>query len=603
MRVRWLGQVAYLDAWALQQALFAHSPDNHLLLLEHPHVFTLGAHATGEHLLVDPAAVGAELHRVERGGDITYHGPGQLVGYPILLLLAQPAGQPVAPSAGQPANLPPPKAAGGMISSVAYVNQVEQLLIDTLAELGLPDVGRLERYPGVWLRPQSDSPAKLAAVGVRLRRGRTMHGFALNVNCDLAWFNQIVPCGISGLRVTSLHEAGLGVDMATVVDCITEQATRLWGRAGWESQALPWGRSQSQNQGRGQNPNPIPAAEPPFEHSTSPRHQRKLSEAGVAVSLPYRERKPSWMRAKFNPGPNYWRLKQTVREHNLATVCEEAGCPNISECWNAGTATFMINGERCTRACGFCLVDTRRPEQPDPQEPSQLADAVAQMQLDYVVLTAVARDDLPDGGASQFVACLQALRQRCPHTAVELLIPDFKGQRDALEQVFAQQPVVLNHNLETVLRLQPAVRPQASYARSLAVLALAKQAGLTTKTSLIVGLGETEAELVAALADLAAIQTDIVTLGQYLRPSASHLPVVKWWHPDEFQQLAEAGQALGIGHVEAGPLVRSSYLAADAASHVVGPGSGAVVGAVAGSPPSAVTGAAQGAKERQLHRL
>ena len=584
MRVRWLGQVAYLDAWALQQALFAHSPDNHLLLLEHSHVFTLGANATGEHLLVDPDAVGAELHRVERGGDITYHGPGQLVGYPVLSLLSQLGGEPA---------VQPGKAAGGMISSVAYVHQIEQLLIDTLTQLGLPDVGRLERYPGVWLRPQSNSPAKLAAVGVRLKRGRTMHGFALNVNCDLAWFNQIVPCGISGLRVTSLHEAGLEVDMAVVVDCLTEQATRLWGQAGWESQALPWGRSQNQNQGqnRSQNQNqnqgqsqhqrPTPPTEPPFEHSTSPRHQRKLNEAGVAVSLPYRERKPSWMRAKFNPGPNYWRLKQTVREHNLTTVCEEAGCPNVSQCWNAGTATFMINGERCTRACGFCLVDTRRPAPPDPQEPSQLASAVTQMQLDYVVLTAVARDDLPDGGASQFVACLQELRQSCPQTAVELLIPDFKGQRDALEQVFAQQPVVLNHNLETVLRLQPAVRPQASYARSLAVLALAKQAGLTTKTSLIVGLGETEAELMAALADLAAIQTDIVTLGQYLRPSASHLPVVKWWHPDEFQQLAEAGLALGIGHVEAGPLVRSSYLAADAASHVV----------------------ARDVKERQLHRL
>ena len=387
--------------------------------------------------------------------------------------------------------------------------------------------------------------------------------------------------------------------MATVVDCVTEQAAQLWGQAGWEQPGSALG-SGARTQRQHQRPTPASRA---AVRSTTPhcRHQRKLHEAGVAVSLPYRERKPSWMRAKFNPGPNYWRLKQTVREHNLATVCEEAGCPNISQCWNAGTATFMINGERCTRACGFCLVDTRRPEPPDPQEPSQLADAVAQMQLGYVVLTAVARDDLPDGGASQFVACLQELRQRCPQTAVELLIPDFKGQRDALEQVFAQQPVVLNHNLETVLRLQPAVRPQASYARSLAVLALAKQAGLTTKTSLIVGLGETEAELVAALADLAAIQTDIVTLGQYLRPTANHLPVVKWWHPDEFQQLAEAGLALGIGHVEAGPLVRSSYLAADAASHVMGLGSGAI----AGSPPSTAAGAgvAQGAQERQLHRL
>jgi len=557
LRIRWLGRVTYADAWALQKALVDRSPDNHLLLLEHPHVFTLGANATQANLLVEPEAVGAELHRVERGGDITYHGPGQLVGYPILSLMSKPA-----TSAYDHAGA---RRAGGMIHTVAYVRMLEQLLIAALQELGLPDVGRLGRYPGVWLRPDSSAPAKLAAVGVRLKRGRTMHGFALNINCDLSWFDKIVPCGISDLSVTSLAEAGLDVSFEQVVQAVADQAALLWGAAGWDSQALPFAQDPQQH---------------PSAHMTSARHQRKLAEAGVSVSLPYRERKPAWMRSKFEAGPNYWRLKQTLGSLQLVTVCEEAGCPNISECWNSGTATFMINGDRCTRSCGFCLVDTQRPAPPDPHEPQHLAEAIAELRLDYAVLTAVARDDLPDGGAQQFAQCLRAIRRRAPNTAVEVLIPDFKGSQSALETVFAERPVVLNHNLETVLRLQRVVRPQASYARSLAVLAQAKAAGLTTKTSVMVGLGETSAELAAAMADLAAIQTDILTIGQYLRPTASHLPVVKWWHPEEFAELAELGAELGIGHVEAGPLVRSSYQAGHAASQVLpdgtatsGPGS------------------------------
>jgi len=563
LRIRWLGKVAYLDAWALQKALFDHSPDNHLLLLEHPHVFTLGSNATEENLLVAPDSVGAEIHRVERGGDITYHGPGQLVGYPILSLASQ---------------------RGGMIHTVAYVRTVEQLLIDALEDLGLTEVGRLGRYPGVWLHPDSASPAKLAAVGVRLKRGRTMHGFALNVNCDLSWFHKIVPCGISEYAVTSLQEAGLEVSMEEVVGSVAQRAAQLWGAVGWECQQMPFVQPAGDASERDAHPLSVAArsadsvqpdgqpdshTQPQGAHETSARHRRKLNEAGVTISLPYKERKPPWMRAKFEAGPNYWRLKQTLRGLSLTTVCEEAGCPNISECWNAGTATFMINGDRCTRSCGFCLVDTRRPTLPDPQEPQHLANAVEQLQLDYVVLTAVARDDLPDGGARQFAQCMRAIRQQSPNTAVEVLIPDFKGNREALGTVFEEQPVVLNHNLETVLRLQRAVRPQASYARSLAVLALAKESGLTTKTSLMVGLGETEAELAAAMADLAAIRTDILTVGQYLRPTVNHLPLAKWWHPQEFEELARQGQALGIGHVEAGPLVRSSYQAAHAASNVL----------------------------------
>src|SRR5690606_3687501 len=239
---------------------------------------------------------------------------------------------------------------------------------------------------------------------------------------------------------------------------------------------------------------------------------------------------------------------------------------NLSECWGEGTATFMINGERCTRACGFCLVDTRHPEAQDPDEPEHVAEAVARMELDYVVRTTVARDDLPDGGAGQFAATVEAIRRRRPGALVEVLISDLKGDPASLQVIFDAQPDVVNHNVETVPRLQRAARPSASYARSLAVLSRAKAAGFTTKSGLVLGMGETYDEVVATLADLRAVGVDIVTAGQYLRPTAQHLPVARWWTPAEFEALAEEGRRLGLTHVEASPLTRSSHHARTAAA-------------------------------------
>jgi lipoic acid synthetase len=280
------------------------------------------------------------------------------------------------------------------------------------------------------------------------------------------------------------------------------------------------------------------------------------------------ERKPEWLRAKARLGPEYRALKQVVRDLSLVTVCEEAGCPNIYECWADGTATFMINGDRCTRACGFCLVDTRKPFPLDPEEPERVAEAIDRLGLAHAVITCVARDDLADGGAGGFVATVEAVRRRSPSTALELLISDCKGDPASLERIFATRPDVLNHNVETVPRLQRAVRPSASYARSLAVLARARAAGLTTKSGLVVGMGETWPEVLATLADLHGVGVDIVTLGQYLRPTPSHLPVARWWAPEEFTQAKQAGEALGIPHVEASPLTRSSYHARQAAGSV-----------------------------------
>jgi lipoic acid synthetase len=539
LRIRWLGRVSYADALALQHALFRRGTGDHLLLLEHPHVYTLGVRARPEHVLDDPAAVGAELVRADRGGDVTYHGPGQLVGYPVLSV-------PLAPRA-----VPD------------YVRALEQLVIDACAALGLPGTGRLAGRPGVWVDPGSDRPRKICAIGVRVARGRSMHGFALNVDPDLTMFDHIVPCGIADLAVTSLAAEGVAAPMARVVAEIRSRAAHYLGPHRGVARAVEW---QSVS-GPG-----APAVAVALRPGGTRALDRRLSSAGVDTSqaLALAERKPAWLRAKAHMGGDYLGLRRTVRDLDLVTVCEEAGCPNIFECWADGTATFMINGERCTRACGFCLVDTSRPLPLDPDEPSRVADAVARMGLTHAVVTAVARDDLADGGAGAFAATVRAIRARRPGTSVEILVPDCKGDEDALRVLFAARPDVLNHNLETVLRLQRAVRPSASYARSLAVLGRAKAAGLTVKSGLIVGMGETTAELLGALADLRAVGVDIVTIGQYLRPSAAHVPVERWWTPEEFRHLHDDAMAMGFAHVVASPLTRSSYHARQAAS-AVGP--------------------------------
>jgi lipoic acid synthetase len=274
------------------------------------------------------------------------------------------------------------------------------------------------------------------------------------------------------------------------------------------------------------------------------------------------------MRVTARLGPEYRSVQRLMRSLDLHTVCEEAGCPNIYECWSERTATFMILGDRCTRACGFCQVTTSKPGPLDPAEPAHVADAVATLGLAHAVITSVARDDLADGGAAAFAATVRAVRDRTPDTQIEVLIPDCKGDADALDAIFASRPHVLNHNLETVARLQRAVRPNAGYARSLAVLARAKDAGLVTKSGIILGMGETEPEVRGAIADLRGVGVDILTLGQYLRPTDHHAPVVRWWHPDEFAGLADYAERIGFAHVEAGPLVRSSYHARRAVSAV-----------------------------------
>jgi len=536
LRARWLGRVPYSEALAIQTALFEHGHDDHLLLLEHPHVFTYGPRAElDKNLKCDPAAVGADFVSVKRGGDITYHGPGQLVGYPIISL-------------------------DNRIGASQHVCAVEQIVIDTLTELGVRDAGRLADFPGVWVDVHGPNPRKICAIGVRLANGRTMHGFALNVSTDLTYMREhIVPCGIGDRPVTSLREEGVDVEMRAVVDIVVRLAADRWANGMVERQDVAWVHRPDDLSrfSRGEGP-----GEPVRVGS---RSNARLHDAGVSGGLEVSDRKPEWLRPKVSIGPEVLAVKSTLRDLGLVTVCEEAGCPNLSECWRDGTATFMVLGERCTRACGFCLVDTRKPEAPDADEPQRVAEAVVRMNLSHAVLTMVARDDLDDGGMSHVAACIEAIRERSPHTRVETLVSDAKGDVASFAPLYRAHPDVFNHNIETVARLQRAVRPSAGYARSLGVLSAARSAGLTTKSGLVLGMGESVDEVDGCLADLASVGVSIVTMGQYLRPTSHHLPVARWIHPDEFARWKQIGEGFGIAHVEASPLTRSSYHARQSA--------------------------------------
>ena len=279
------------------------------------------------------------------------------------------------------------------------------------------------------------------------------------------------------------------------------------------------------------------------------------------LSLPPRERKPPWFRVRAPGSPGYLRLKGLMRELSLHTVCEEAGCPNIGECWQHGTATFMILGDTCTRSCGYCNVKHGTPGTIDPDEPERLAVAVSALDLDYVVVTSVDRDDLPDGGASLFAASIRAIRLRAPGCLVEVLIPDFSDRAASVEAVLDAGPDILNHNLETVERLYRTARAGGRYRWALSLLDRARRyrPDVPTKSGVMVGLGETADELLGALADLRAVGCEILTIGQYLRPSPAHLPVARYYHPDDFADLKRHALAVGFRQVESGPLVRSSY--------------------------------------------
>ncbi len=320
----------------------------------------------------------------------------------------------------------------------------------------------------------------------------------------------------------------------------------------------------------------LPIFQPPgASHGHAPAESISIAMGGGFVGLPADDgskalrRHPDWIKARMPSGENYHDLKRLLRGLNLNTVCEEAHCPNIAECWDQRTATIMILGDTCTRACGFCNIKTGKPTWFDDDEPRRVAEALSGLGLEHVVVTSVARDDLPDGGASVFAETIRQLRDRIPGMGVEVLIPDFNGEEAPLRGVMEAGPDILNHNLETVKRLQKPVRKRARWDRTLGVLERAKAYAaeyghvVHTKSSLMVGLGETRAELTEAFIALREVDTDILTIGQYLRPSLKHLTLERYYHPDEFAEMKAEALALGFRHVESGPLVRSSYRARD----------------------------------------
>jgi lipoyl synthase len=531
VRVRLLGRVAYLEALDLQRAL-QRACDDYVLVLEHPAVYTAGARTDPANLLVPVDELGAELIDVDRGGDVTFHGPGQVVCYPIVTVGEHPG--------------------AGRAHVALLIDAVREVV--TAAIDGDAEVGCLEGFPGVWVTVAGSRPAKVAAVGVRTTRlndgrRRTLHGIALNVDVDLSWFSRIVPCGIAAYPVTSLRALGATVHVDEVADRLASAvARRLGGDAPIDRAAVDGGA---------------------VAQGAEPVGVRRLRHAGVDTthSLEISERKPPWLRIPATMGAEFLSLRQLTKDLSLVTVCEEAGCPNIFECWADGTATFMVNGDRCTRACGFCLVDTRRPLPIDPTEPARVADAVERLGLSHAVITCVARDDLHDGGAAALAACVEAIRARTPSCVLEVLTSDLKGDRESLQRLLDARPDVLNHNTETVPRLYKMARSGGRYTRTLELLDRSRRyaADIPTKTGVMVGLGEERHELIATFRDLRDAGCGILTIGQYLRPTAQHAPMVRYYHPDEFADLKREALDMGFVHVESGPLVRSSYHAHETA--------------------------------------
>jgi lipoyl synthase len=480
-----MGRVSYRHALRLMRRVAeARKRDeigDTLLLVEHPPVVTLGCGGGAEDLCASLShlrRLGIEVVETDRGGRVTYHGPGQLVAYPVMKL--------------------PDRDLHG------YLWRLEQVVLELLWAWDIAG-DRIERYPGIWIGRD-----KIAAIGIAARDWTTSHGVALNVDPNMAHFGLIVPCGLPDLGVTSMRAVlGRTVEMEAVELSFAAAFAHVFGR------------------------------------EVEPR-----SAPGPWLIVPA-------------PQEAAARVEALVDDLNLRTVCQEAACPNLGDCWAKGTATFMLLGAVCTRHCRFCNVTAGRPSPPDSSEPSRVAEAAARLGLRHVVVTSVARDDLPDGGAKQFAATIRAARHRLPRATIEVLVPDFGGSLAALETVAAARPDVFNHNVETVERLSDSVRARARYRRSLQVLAWAKKRGLTTKSGLMVGLGETCGEVIDTMRDLRHGGCDVLTIGQYLQPTPRQLEVVEHVHPTVFAWYREMAESMGFLSVASAPLVRSSYCAGE----------------------------------------
>ena len=457
---------------------------------------------------------GIEVEEIDRGGAVTYHGPGQLVGYPIMRI-------------------------GGVHE---YVATMERAMIQMLADEKV-EARSGGDLTGVWVGER-----KIGSIGIHVQSRVTTHGFAINVDGDLQPFEWVRPVR-DRLRADDVALPG---DRAAGGHALLPQARGLPVRAGVRAEAAD--RLAGPAAG-------IVTGRVSTRSRANPGGAKVLELMGPEVR-PFRERKPEWFKVKPPGSPKYLELKAKIEKADLHTVCEEAACPNIGECWQSGTATFMILGDTCTRRCGFCNVKTGQPTHNDPLEPLRVAQKVKEMELRHAVITSVDRDDLPDLGSTAFVGVIRSIRRLAPGCKVEVLTPDFRGQEMPLARVIAEKPDVFNHNVETVPRLYPLARRGSKFLRSCRVLQNAKEMGgdaVVTKSGLMTGLGESKEELIETFGILREHGVQVLTVGQYLRPTVNHLPVVRYWHPDEFAELEREAYAIGFESVAAGPLVRSSY--------------------------------------------
>ena len=539
LNIRWLGKLPYGEAYILQKGLHSatsqeSSPFDYLLLLEHNNVVTIGRSGDINNLLVSKNILNEnniEFFETDRGGDITFHGDGQLIGYPII-------------------RLDDPK------KVVPFVRKIENVIIDTLAELSIEAFSKTDDT-GVWTKE-----GKIASIGIKVSKWTTLHGFSLNISENTKGFDFINPCGSSDEHVVSIQQYDETVSFKEVTEIISRKFVEIFKYEKVDKQFSQF------------TPRQLKKKKEFHIDQLVNNGVFNASKNSVPITLnssvKSEPERPEWMKVKANLGKDYLSLKSLIKEKRLNTVCEEASCPNIYECWSMGTATFMIMGDTCTRACGFCDVNTGKPCDLDMDEPYRVAESVKIMGLTHAVITSVNRDDLDDGGSAFFAKTIDEVRLENNQTTIEVLIPDFKGSKEAIDNIINANPEVLNHNLETVPRLQREIRTAASYGRSLALLQYAKESHFLgkTKTGLIVGMGEEFEEVIAVLKDLSRINIDIVTIGQYLRPTQRHRLIDRYVSEEEFEQYKTIGQELGIPHVESGPLVRSSYHAKDSFASV-----------------------------------
>ena len=539
LNVRWLGKLPYSEAYDLQLGLHKaisnnYEDDDYLLLLEHDNVITSGRSSKDNNLLVSQEILNQmsiDFFETDRGGDITFHGEGQLIGYPII-------------------RLQDPK------KVVPFVRSIENVLIRSLKELSIDSFTK-EHDTGVWT-----SMGKIASIGIKVSKWTTYHGFSLNIFDKLEGFDLINPCGNEYESVTSIQSFNDTVSFDEVSKIVSNNFFKLFEYSEVDEQFSQFTPKQLKSNKEFNIDKMVAAGV--FKPSTK----------GIPITikgvLPNEPKRPEWMKVKANLGNDYRSLKNLLSEKKLNTVCEEASCPNIYECWSMGTATFMIMGDVCTRACGFCDVKTGKPGTLDLGEPKRVAESVKAMQLTHAVITSVNRDDLEDGGSQFFADTIYEVKKLNNNCDVEVLIPDFKGDRLAIDNIIKASPEVINHNLETVPRLQREIRTSASYGRSLSLLHYVKSQGFEgkTKTGLIVGMGENKEEVASVLKDISKLNVDIVTIGQYLRPTAKHRPIDRYAPEEEFEYYKFIGESFGIPHVESGPLVRSSYHAKDSFASV-----------------------------------